>query len=383
MRASSSSSSPRADVGPFALTPDGAYAFVLLRDDRARPWPLAQRISLRSFVVNDIALVQPAAVRRGGARHAAGLRGPGAPRGAHHLHRLEHRRAAVGHRASSSTAGSCSDERDHRWARASAPRDAARPPPSPLRDEASGPLARRAPARDRGRGARSIVVPASARAVVSNLAQPTSSPRQVGVGTDPVLVQARNDAPPPATRRWCSPAAPGATSGWPPSPARSPPFPRGRGAAVRSGSAPSTRSRRPTTGATRWRTFARRRPRGGCCSTPTRWRSSTSTPRRRPRNPTPRTVRSFGGVPNGVVFSPGMNIGGRAADARGGAVATRTSPCSTSTTPRAARSPCASRCPRTPGRSARRRWSSIPTRPRSTSARRQSNDLYVLRLVTP
>jgi DNA-binding beta-propeller fold protein YncE len=50
-----------ADPGPSAITPDGAYAFVLLRDDRnvTAPVAVAQRISLRSFVVNDIALGSP------------------------------------------------------------------------------------------------------------------------------------------------------------------------------------------------------------------------------------------------------------------------------------------------------------------------------------
>lgn len=47
-----------ADVGPFALTPDGAYAFVLLRDDRAGV-ATAQRVSMRSFTVQDIALGSP------------------------------------------------------------------------------------------------------------------------------------------------------------------------------------------------------------------------------------------------------------------------------------------------------------------------------------
>ncbi|MEZ4392084.1 MAG: hypothetical protein R3A48_13380 [Polyangiales bacterium] len=50
-----------ADPGPSALTPDGAYAFVLLRDDRSvtAPVAIAQRISLRSFTVSDIALGSP------------------------------------------------------------------------------------------------------------------------------------------------------------------------------------------------------------------------------------------------------------------------------------------------------------------------------------
>lgn len=50
-----------ADPGPSAITPDGAYAFVLLRDDRNTRGPVAvaQRISLRSFVVHDIALGSP------------------------------------------------------------------------------------------------------------------------------------------------------------------------------------------------------------------------------------------------------------------------------------------------------------------------------------
>lgn len=50
-----------ADPGPSALTPDGAYAFILLRDDRntVAPVAVAQRISLRSFSVSDIVLGSP------------------------------------------------------------------------------------------------------------------------------------------------------------------------------------------------------------------------------------------------------------------------------------------------------------------------------------
>lgn len=50
-----------ADPGPSALTPDGSYAFILLRDDRSATAPvaIAQRISLRSFTVSDIALGSP------------------------------------------------------------------------------------------------------------------------------------------------------------------------------------------------------------------------------------------------------------------------------------------------------------------------------------
>jgi len=47
-----------ADVGPFAITPDGDFTFVLLRDDSAGV-ALAQRVALRSFTVSDIALGSP------------------------------------------------------------------------------------------------------------------------------------------------------------------------------------------------------------------------------------------------------------------------------------------------------------------------------------
>lgn len=47
-----------ADVGPFALVPGGSHAFVLLRDD-ARHVALAQRITLASLTIQDIALGSP------------------------------------------------------------------------------------------------------------------------------------------------------------------------------------------------------------------------------------------------------------------------------------------------------------------------------------
>ncbi len=47
-----------AEVGPFALSADGEYAFVVLRDDPARV-ALVERIVLRSFEVHDIALGSP------------------------------------------------------------------------------------------------------------------------------------------------------------------------------------------------------------------------------------------------------------------------------------------------------------------------------------
>jgi DNA-binding beta-propeller fold protein YncE len=47
-----------ADVGPFALVPGGTHAFVLLRDD-ARHIALAQRITLASLTIQDIALGSP------------------------------------------------------------------------------------------------------------------------------------------------------------------------------------------------------------------------------------------------------------------------------------------------------------------------------------
>jgi hypothetical protein len=47
-----------ADVGPFAIVPDGSHAFVLLRND-ARSVAEAQRVSLRSFVIDTVALGSP------------------------------------------------------------------------------------------------------------------------------------------------------------------------------------------------------------------------------------------------------------------------------------------------------------------------------------
>lgn len=47
-----------ADVGPLALSTDGAYAFVLLRDD-ARAVARVERVSMRSFAVQDITLGSP------------------------------------------------------------------------------------------------------------------------------------------------------------------------------------------------------------------------------------------------------------------------------------------------------------------------------------
>jgi hypothetical protein len=49
-----------AEVGPFALVPGGTHAFVLLRDD-ARRVSLAQRITLASLTIQDIALGSPPA----------------------------------------------------------------------------------------------------------------------------------------------------------------------------------------------------------------------------------------------------------------------------------------------------------------------------------
>ncbi|MDB4931540.1 MAG: hypothetical protein JWM10_4024 [Myxococcaceae bacterium] len=49
-----------AEVGPFALVPGGTHAFVLLRDD-ARRVALAQRITLASLTIQDIALGSPPA----------------------------------------------------------------------------------------------------------------------------------------------------------------------------------------------------------------------------------------------------------------------------------------------------------------------------------
>lgn len=47
-----------ADVGPFAIVPDGSHCFVLLRDD-ARAIAQAQRVSLRSFVIDTVTLGSP------------------------------------------------------------------------------------------------------------------------------------------------------------------------------------------------------------------------------------------------------------------------------------------------------------------------------------
>lgn len=47
-----------ADVGPFAIVPDGSHCFVLLRDD-AHAIAQAQRVSLRSFVIDTLTLGSP------------------------------------------------------------------------------------------------------------------------------------------------------------------------------------------------------------------------------------------------------------------------------------------------------------------------------------
>jgi hypothetical protein len=47
-----------AEVGPFAIMPDGSVSFVLLRDD-ARAVAMAQRISMRSFSVDEVVLGSP------------------------------------------------------------------------------------------------------------------------------------------------------------------------------------------------------------------------------------------------------------------------------------------------------------------------------------
>lgn len=47
-----------ADVGPFAIVPDGSHCFVLLRDD-AHAIAQAQRVSLRSFVIDTVTLGSP------------------------------------------------------------------------------------------------------------------------------------------------------------------------------------------------------------------------------------------------------------------------------------------------------------------------------------
>jgi 6-phosphogluconolactonase (cycloisomerase 2 family) len=48
----------KANPNPFAITPDSAYAFVLLRDDKASV-RIAERISLTSFLVDDFPLGSP------------------------------------------------------------------------------------------------------------------------------------------------------------------------------------------------------------------------------------------------------------------------------------------------------------------------------------
>jgi len=47
-----------ANPNPFAITPDSAYAFVLLRDDKASV-RIAERIELSSFLVKDFPLGSP------------------------------------------------------------------------------------------------------------------------------------------------------------------------------------------------------------------------------------------------------------------------------------------------------------------------------------
>lgn len=155
-----------------------------------------------------------------------------------------------------------------------------------------------------------FVVPASARVVVTNLAQPESAPRQVGVGTDPVLVQARNDG-----------AAP-----------RGEALVLSRGARGDLGVAPEPGSLTAVNNTGAARRYALGSPFNALSQTDdgryamAYFRPQTASGRLlynpnevavvdldappSTTNPTPRTVRSFGGVPNSVVFSPGIEIGG-------------------------------------------------------------------------
>lgn len=155
-----------------------------------------------------------------------------------------------------------------------------------------------------------FVVPASARVVVANLAQPEAAPRQVGVGTDPVLVQTRNDGAPPRGEALVLSRGARGDLGVAPEPGSLTAI-ANTGAARRYAlGSPFNALSQTDDGRYAMAYFRPQTASGRLLYNPNEVAVVDLDAPPSGTNPTPRTVRSFGGVPNSVVFSPRIEIGG-------------------------------------------------------------------------
>lgn len=155
-----------------------------------------------------------------------------------------------------------------------------------------------------------FVVPASARAVVTNLAQPEGAPRQVAVGTDPVLVQARNDGATPRGEALVLSRGARGDLGVDPEPGSLTAIPSAGAARRYALGSPFNALSQTDDGRYAMAYFRPQSASGRLLYNPNEVAVVDLDAPPSSTNPTPRTVRSFGGVPNSVVFSPGIEIGG-------------------------------------------------------------------------
>jgi hypothetical protein len=155
-----------------------------------------------------------------------------------------------------------------------------------------------------------FVVPASARAVVTNLAQPEGAPRQVAVGTDPVLVQARNDGATPRGEALVLSRGARGDLGVDPEPGSLTAIPSAGAARRYALGSPFNALSQTDDGRYAMAYFRPQSASGRLLYNPNEVAVVDLDAPPSGTNPTPRTVRSFGGVPNSVVFSPGIEIGG-------------------------------------------------------------------------
>jgi hypothetical protein len=146
--------------------------------------------------------------------------------------------------------------------------------------------------------------------VVTNLAQPEGAPRQVAVGTDPVLVQARNDGATPRGEALVLSRGARGDLGVDPEPGSLTAIPSAGAARRYALGSPFNALSQTDDGRYAMAYFRPQSASGRLLYNPNEVAVVDLDAPPSSTNPTPRTVRSFGGVPNSVVFSPGIEIGG-------------------------------------------------------------------------
>lgn len=155
-----------------------------------------------------------------------------------------------------------------------------------------------------------FVVPASAQVVVAGLAQPDAAPRHVAVGTDPVLVQVRNEGSAPRDEAVVLSRGARGDLGVTPEPGSLTAVTAAGGARRYTLGSPFNALAQTEDGRFALAYFRPQTASGRLLFNPNEVALVDLDAPPSATNPRLRTVRSFGGVPNDVVFSPRIEIGG-------------------------------------------------------------------------